>query len=63
MDSLSGFVVIGQEKEGKFILNIRIKVFYAAGDEELEQVAQKVGECPISGNIQVRLYSALSISI
>lgn len=48
----NGFIL----KEGKFRLNRRIKVFYAAGDEELEQVAQRGVNAPSLETFRVTLY-------
>ena len=39
-------------KEGKFRLARRDNFFCSRGGEPLEQVAQRCGKCPISGNIQ-----------
>jgi len=39
-------------KEGRFRLAIRKIFCYSAGDETLEQVAQRDGSCPVPGNCQ-----------
>jgi len=39
-------------KEGRFRLDIRKKLFYDEDSETLDQVTQRGGRCPISGNFQ-----------